>query len=197
MNPAKCAGLPRADEMTDLQPKPIDDHGPTVTAEDLFRQLQALGIATETIHHPAVFTVDEAKALRGNLAGCHTKNLFLRDKKGAMWLVVCREAQAVDLKALAQKLGSGRLSFGSPERMRKYLGVSPGAVTPFAVMNDNAGHVRVALDRAMLDQEPWNFHPLTNDMTTSIGASDMLRFLEAVNHSPEFLSFEQSDPEPL
>lgn len=176
--------------MRDSDSKRLDAPNPPVTPEDLFRQLQDLGIDTATTHHPAVFTVDEAKAVRGPLAGCHTKNLFLRDKKGAMWLVVCREDRAVDLKALAQKLGSGRLSFGSPERLMKYLGVSPGAVTPFAVMNDAAGHVQVALDRAMLDREPWNFHPLTNDMTTSIGASDMLRFLEAVDHSPILLSFD-------
>ena len=176
--------------MNNSESKRTEDNGPPFTPEDLFQRLRDLGIETETARHPAVFTVDEAKALRGDLPGCHTKNLFLRDKKGAMWLVVCREDRAVDLKALAQKLGSGRLSFGSPERLMKYLGVSPGAVTPFAVMNDKAGHVRVALDRGMLDQEPWNFHPLTNDMTTSIGASDMLRFLEAVNHSPEYLSFD-------
>ena len=176
--------------MNDSESKRTDRTPPPLTPDELFRQLRDLGIETETARHPAVFTVDEAKALRGNLAGCHTKNLFLRDKKGAMWLVVCREDRAVDLKALAQKLGSGRLSFGSPERLMKYLGVSPGAVTPFAVMNDKAGHVQVALDRGMLDQEPWNFHPLTNDMTTSIGAGGMLRFLEAVNHSPQFLSFD-------
>lgn len=167
-----------------------EDSRPPFTPEDLFQQLRDLGIEAKTARHPAVFTVDEAKALRGDLPGCHTKNLFLRDKKGTMWLVVCREDRAVDLKVLAQKLGSGRLSFGSPERLMKYLGVSPGAVTPFAVMNDKAGHVQVALDRGMLDQEPWNFHPLTNEMTTSIGASDMLHFLEAVNHSPEYLSFD-------
>ena len=178
------------DTMKDSESKRADEDRPPFTPEDLFRQLQDLGIETETARHPAVFTVDEAKALRGDLAGCHTKNLFLRDKKGAMWLVVCREDRNIDLKTLAQKLGSGRLSFGSPERLMKYLGVGPGAVTPFAVLNDKAGHVRVALDRALLDQEPWNFHPLTNEMTTSIGASDMLRFLEAMNRSPTFLSFE-------
>ena len=107
-----------------------------------------------------------------------------------MWLVVCREDRGIDLKALAQILGSGRLSFGSPERLMKYLGVSPGAVTPFAVINDKQGQVRLGLDRVMLNEEPWNFHPLSNDMTTSIAASDMLRFLEAENHPPKLLDFE-------
>jgi Ala-tRNA(Pro) deacylase len=176
--------------MTDSDTGHLADSSAPATPEDLFQRLQELGIETDTVSHPAVFTVEEAKALRGELTGCHTKNLFLRDKKGAMWLVVCREDRTVDLKMLAQLLGSGRLSFGSPERLMKHLGVIPGAVTPFAVMNDRDGQVTVALDRGMLDQGPWNFHPLANDMTTSIGASDMLRFLEAVNHPPQLLDFE-------
>jgi Ala-tRNA(Pro) deacylase len=176
--------------MTNPDTSHLADGGAPATPEDLFQRLEELGIETDTVHHPAVFTVEEAKALRGELTGCHTKNLFLRDKKGAMWLLVCREDRRVDLKTLAQKLGSARLSFGSPERLMKYLGVIPGAVTPFAVVNDRGGHVVVALDRGMLDQGPWNFHPLANDMTTSIGASDMLRFLEAVDHPPMLLDFE-------
>lgn len=158
--------------------------------DELFARLGDLGITVETVQHPPVYTVDQAKALRGPLVGCHTKNLFLRDKKGAMWLVVCREDRLVDLKALALMLGSGRLSLGSPDRLMKYLGVSPGAVTPFAVINDKGGHVQVGLDRAILNDEPWNFHPLTNDMTTSISADDMLRFLEAQNHPPQLLDFD-------
>jgi Ala-tRNA(Pro) deacylase len=176
--------------MTDSDTGHNADGSAPATPEDLFQRLEELGIETDTVHHPAVFTVEEAKALRGQLAGCHTKNLFLRDKKGAMWLIVCREDRTVDLKTLAQKLGSARLSFGSPERLMKHLGVIPGAVTPFAVMNDGDGQVQVALDRAMLNQGPWNFHPLANDKTTSISASDMLRFLKAVNHPPMLLDFE-------
>jgi Ala-tRNA(Pro) deacylase len=107
-----------------------------------------------------------------------------------MWLVVCREDRVIDLKTLAQMLGSARLSFGSPERLMKHLGVIPGAVSPFAVINDKEGQVQVGLDRVMLNEEPWNFHPLSNHMTTSISASDMLRFLEAEDHSPKLLDFE-------
>ena len=175
--------------MTDSDEGRLVDGSIPASPEDLFERLYTLGITTETVRHPPVFTVDQAKALRGSLAGCHTKNLFLRDKKGAMWLVVCREDRAVDLKALAAMLCSGRLSFGSPERLMRYLGVSPGAVTPFAVLNDKAGQVQVALDRGIMGDEPWNFHPLANDMTTSIGADDMLRFLQAVNHPPQLLDF--------
>lgn len=168
----------------------LHDGSVPASPAELFTRLNDLKITVETLQHQPVYTVDEAKAARGGLAGCHTKNLFLRDKKGAMWLVVCREDRTVDLKTLAQKLGSGRLSFGSQERLMKYLGISPGAVTPFALINDKHNNVKVALDRGMLNQEPWNFHPLTNDMTTSIGASDMLAFLESVGHPPTLLSFD-------
>lgn len=157
--------------------------------EDLYRTLDALGVQYRTVQHPPVFTVEEAKALRGEIAGCHTKNLFLRNKKGAMWLVVCVEDRSVDLKDLAHRLDAGRLSFGSAERLMKHLGVIPGAVTPFAVINDKAGAVRVALDRAILEREPLNFHPLDNAATTSIGVEAFLRFLEAERHAPTLIDF--------
>jgi len=153
-------------------------------------RLDELGIGTRTIHHPPVFTVEESKALRGELPGCHTKNLFVRDKKGVMWLVVCREDRKVDLAALAGQLGTGRLSFGSADRLMRYLGVIPGAVTPFAALNDHSGAVAVAIDRGMLNEAPWNFHPLDNAMTTSIEPADMVRFLEAENHAPRFIDVE-------
>jgi Ala-tRNA(Pro) deacylase len=157
--------------------------------EDLFRRLAELDIEVRTVTHPPVFTVEESKALRGTIAGCHTKNLFLRNKKGAMWLVVCLENRRVDLKDLATRLGAGRLSFGSPDRLMQYLGVIPGAVTPFALINDKGRQVRVTIDREVFDNEPLNFHPLDNGMTTSIGAAGLRRFLEAEGHSPELLDF--------
>ncbi len=165
----------------------LADGSAPATPEDLFDRLQSLGIEAHTVKHPPVFTVEEAKALRGEIAGCHTKNLFLRNKKGAMWLVVCLEDRQVDLKQLAERLGSGRLSFGSAERLMKYLGVIPGAVTPFGIINDKGGAVRVALDREMLAAGPLNFHPLDNAMTTSIGTEDMLRFFEAERHPAELI----------
>ena len=168
----------------------LDDGSTPADPASLERRLDELGIRTRTIHHPPVFTVEESKALRGEVTGCHTKNLFVRDKKGVMWLVVCREDRKVDLAALAGRLGVGRLSFGSADRLMRYLGVIPGAVTPFAVMNDHAGAVGVAIDRGMLDEAPWNFHPLDNAMTTSIEPADMIRFLEAEHHAPRFIDFE-------
>ena len=106
-----------------------------------------------------------------------------------MWLVVTLEDRTIDLKDLGDRLGAGRLSFGSADRLMRYLGVIPGAVTPFATINDHAGVVHVALDRAMMEMEPLNFHPLDNTKTTAISADGLRRFLEATGHTPELLEF--------
>ena len=157
----------------------------TPTSPDqLFAHLEGLGIRTRTVQHPPVFTVDEAKALRGDLPGAHIKNLFLRNKKGEMWLVVAEESRPIDLKALGERLGAGRLSFGSAERLMTHLGVAPGAVTPFALINDRSGQVKVAIDKTVLEQDPVNCHPLTNDRTTAIAPRDLLVFLERSGHKP-------------
>ena len=140
-----------------------------VSPDELFAYLDSLGIAHKTVSHPPVFTVEEARALRGQVAGGHTKNLFLRDKKGALFLVVALEDAAIELKSLHRLLGaSGRFSFGSAELLRETLGVEPGAVTPFAAINDTAGRVSVILDAAMMAHDVLNFHPLVNSKTTTI-----------------------------
>jgi Ala-tRNA(Pro) deacylase len=157
------------------------------TPADLFARLDALGIRTHTVQHPAVFTVEEAKSLRGELPGGHIKNLFLRNKKGEMWLVVAEEDRAVDLKTLAERLGAGRLSFGSPERLMAHLGVVPGAVTPFALINDHGKQVSVVIDKELLKQNPVHCHPLTNDMTTAIAPADLLAFIRVCGHQPQIL----------
>ncbi len=119
--------------------------------DDLFAYLDSLGIAHQTVTHPAVFTVEEGRELRGAIAGGHTKNLFLRDKKGVPYLVVAEEDAAIELRALHRLLGAtGRFSFGSAELMRELLGVEPGSVTPFAAINDTAHRVTVVLDAAMM-----------------------------------------------
>jgi Ala-tRNA(Pro) deacylase len=157
------------------------------TPDDLFLFLHDLGISVTTLTHDPVFTVDQARQIRGDLPGGHSKNLFLRTKKGAMWLVVSREDRQIDLKEVAVRLGSDRLSFGSPERLMRALGVIPGAVTPFAVINDTEGAVQVVLDRGLLKLDPLNFHPLDNTMTTAISASNLLRFLDATGHQPTMI----------
>ncbi len=153
--------------------------------DDLFAYLDSLGIAHKTVTHPAVFTVDEGRELRGAIPGGHTKNLFLRDKRGTAFLVVALENAAIELKSLHRLLGaSGRFSFGSAELMRELLGVEPGSVTPFAAINDTTGRVTVVLDAAMMAHEVLNFHPLVNTGTTTISRAGLLEFLEATGHSP-------------
>jgi Ala-tRNA(Pro) deacylase len=159
--------------------------------ETLLARLDTLGIAAHTVTHPPVFTVEQAKALRGELPGHHIKNLFLRNKKKAMWLVVCLEDRQIDLKALAAALDAGRFSFGSAERLMTYLGVEAGSVTPFAAINDTDGQVSVVLDTAVLAGGPVNCHPLVNHMTTAIAPADLVRFLESTGHDPHLLDMGQ------
>jgi Ala-tRNA(Pro) deacylase len=160
------------------------------TPEQLLARLAALGIHSTTVRHAPVFTVEEAKALRGELPGTHIKNLFLRSKKGEMVLVTCLEDRRVDLKSLAERLGTGRFSFGNAERLMTYLGVTPGSVTPFAVINDRDRAVRVVLDKAILAGGPIHCHPLVNDMATAIAPDGLLCFLEAEGHSPRIIDLD-------
>ncbi len=148
----------------------------------LFTRLEALGIASETVEHAPVFTVEEAQRLRGEIPGGHCKSLFLKDKKGGLWLVVADEARAVDLKALAKQLGAPRFSFGKPDLLREVLGIEPGSVTPFALINDPGHRVTVVLDKAMLKQERLNYHPLANTATTTIASADLRAFIAACGH---------------
>jgi Ala-tRNA(Pro) deacylase len=157
--------------------------------QQLFARLDQLGIAHRTVEHPPVFTVEEAKALRGNLPGHHIKNLFLRNKKEEMWLVVALEDRAIDLKRLGDALGAGRLSFGSADRLKRYLGVEPGSVTPLSLVNDEARAVQLVLDRGVADGGPVNAHPLVNTMTTALAPADLLRFFDDTGHTPRWLDF--------
>jgi Ala-tRNA(Pro) deacylase len=150
----------------------------------LFALLDQLGIAHRSVAHPPLFTVEQSRTLRGQIPGGHTKNLFLRDKRG-FYLVVALEDATIDLKALSRRLGAtGRFSFGSAEAMREILGVEPGTVTPFAVINDHDGRVRVVLDSEMLTHEVLNYHPLVNTMTTSISSEGLVAFLKSTGHDP-------------
>jgi Ala-tRNA(Pro) deacylase len=150
----------------------------------LYARLRTLGIGWTTYAHAPVFTVEEAAALYDSQPGIHTKNLFLKDKKDGLWLVVMRDALRVDLNALSRALGAPRFSFGAAELLIATLGIEPGSVTPFAVMNDTGGKVRLVLDAGMLAPGPLNFHPLRNDRTTAITADDLLTFVRATGHEP-------------
>ncbi len=155
------------------------------TPDELFAALDALSIPHKTVKHPPVFTVEQAASLRGEVPGGHTKNLFLRDKKNALYLVVAEEDAAIDLKGLHRLLGaSGRFSFGSADLLLEVWGVTPGSVTPFGAINDTQGRVTVVLDAPMMEHETLNYHPLVNTMTTSIARDDLVKFLDSTGHMP-------------
>lgn len=161
--------------------------------EDLLAYLDSLGIATKTVIHEPLFTVEQSRSLHEELDGAHTKNLFLIDKKGRLFLLVAEKDSEIDLKHLHRKIGaSGRLSFGKPERLRDTLGVEPGSVTPFGAINDRDNRVEVLIDAALAAHDRINCHPLVNTRTTQIATADLLRFLRKTGHEPRVVSV--SDP---
>ncbi|MDK9697604.1 MAG: prolyl-tRNA synthetase associated domain-containing protein [Siculibacillus sp.] len=156
-----------------------------LTRADLLARFADLGIETTTHDHPAVFTVAESRAIKHAIAGGHSKNLLLKDKKGRVFLVTAEADAAIDLKAISEKIGaSGRVTFGKPELLMDLLGVIPGAVTPFGVANDVERVVTMVIDAPMMEHEILNFHPLENTATTSIRREDLVRFLTETGHPP-------------
>ena len=150
--------------------------------DELLARLASLGITVERHDHPPLRTVEESRRLRGDLPGAHCKNLFLRDKKKQSWLAVTLEDREVDLVRLQRLIGSARLSFGRPERLKEVLGIEPGAVSPFAIVNDPERRVTVVLDLAMTRLPLLNFHPLVNTQTLTIATEDLRRFLVDCGH---------------
>ena len=157
------------------------------TRADLFTMFAALGIETRTHEHPAVFTVAESLDIEKTMPGGHTKNLFLKDKKHRMFLVTALHNTVIDLKTLHKTLDCDRLSFGKAELLEEVLGVKPGSVTPFSLINDKAGRVTVVLEAEMMAQPLLNYHPLENTATTAIAQGDLLRFIRATGHEPRTL----------
>lgn len=162
--------------------------------EDLFAFLDELGIETTTVTHPPLHTVEESRALRGDLPGAHIKNLFLKDKKGCLFLLTCLEDRTVDMKSLHKSLGSARLSFGKPDLLWEILGVLPGAVTPFTLMNDRAEEKKVtfALDTALQESDVIHAHPLHNEATTAISSDGLQKFITACGHVAVMVDFDAS-----
>jgi Ala-tRNA(Pro) deacylase len=161
---------------------------PAKGARELFEFLDGLGIAHKTLQHEPVFTVAESVALRDAIAGSHTKNLFLKDKKDQYFLLTVEENATVDLKTVHQLVGgASKFSFGRPEKLMEYLGVIPGAVTAFGVLNDVDRNVTIVLDADLMKNDIINCHPLSNDATTSIGRDDLIRFVEATGHTATVL----------
>lgn len=158
------------------------------TPAELFEFLDSLGIAHSTKYHPPVFTVAESAALRDEIPGGHTKNLFLKDKKDQYFLLTVDEHATVDLKTVHQIVGgASKFSFGKPEKLMEYLGVIPGAVTAFGIINDVGRNVTIVLDADLMKNAIVNCHPLSNDATTSIASSDLIRFVEATGHTAHVL----------
>lgn len=158
--------------------------------QPLFAFLDAIGAAHATTWHDAVFRVGEGDAVKATIPGAHTKNLFLKDAKGQLWLVSAKDDAAIDLKRLPAAIGSAKLSFGSAELMVEALGVTPGSVTALALVNDRARRVRFVLDRTLAEAGAVNFHPLTNTGTTTLAQADFRRFLAALEVAPLIVDFE-------
>ena len=153
--------------------------------EDLLAYLVGLGVASETVEHPPLHTVEESQSLRGQIPGGHSKNLFVKDKKSRLFLLTLGEETQIDLKRVHEKIGaSGRVSFGSGELLEEVWGVKPGAVTPFGAINDKAGRVTVVLDEELMSHARVNFHPLVNTRTTGVSPAGLLKFLRATGHEP-------------
>jgi Ala-tRNA(Pro) deacylase len=164
-----------------------------VTSDELLAFLAKEGFRTTTIEHPPVFTVGEAQSLRGEISGGHTKNLFLKDRKGGLFLLVALEDARIDLKSVHTLIGAtSKVSFGSADLLVGVWGVEPGSVTPFGAINDPACRVKVVLEAEMMSHERLNFHPLINTRTTNISSDDLLRFLRATGHDPLVTGFAAS-----
>ena len=163
---------------------------PIPEAEPLFALLDQLGVEHSTLEHPAVFHVGEGDEIKAGLPGGHTKNLFLKDAKDQLWLISALQHARIDLKALPPVIGSAKLSFGKPELMRATLGVTPGSVTAFGLINDVDHRVRFVLDARLAAADPVNFHPLVNTATTAVSQAGFRNFLAAVGVTPTIVDFE-------
>lgn len=164
-------------------------HRPAPSPELVFAALEARNIAHKTTTHRPVFTVDDGADLKRAIPGAHTKNLFLKDKKGRLLLLSALAETNINLNALSKTLGAARFSFGSAELLFERLGVTPGSVTIFAALNDPEANVALALDQALLAHDQVNFHPLRNDQTTTIAAADLLAFLKSLGRAPAQIAF--------
>ncbi len=180
--------------MTDAAQTYETEEMPT-SPESLMAHLKALGIEFSLHHHKAVFTVAEADAVDRDIEGTHCRNLFLRDKKKNNFLVVLQNATQVDIKKLQPLIGADKLSFGSADRLWEYLGVRPGSVCPYAIINDTQKQVKIILDQSMMETQRVNYHPLINTMTIGCAPSDLVKFIQSTGHTPHVVDLSAAAPD--
>lgn len=178
----------RTGEAENLPPLPVP-------AAALLATLADLGVAYNLYHHKPVFTVAESLDIERDIPGAHCRNLFVRDKKETMFLVVARNETMIDLKKLSTLLGCGRLSFGSAERLWQYLGVRPGSVCPFSIINDKDKAVTIVLDKTMMQNDIVNYHPMENHMTVGLSPDDLVKFIKQAGHEPVILDLAPAAPD--
>lgn len=162
--------------------------------DDLMARLEALDIPYTLHHHKAVFTVAESDEVDAQIPGTHCRNLFLRDDKKNFFLVVLQNATQVDLKKLPVLIDSKKLSFGASDKLWEHLGVRPGSVCPYSIINDTAGMVKICLDKSMMETDIVNFHPLLNTMTIGVKPADLTRFIENCGHTAHIIDFTVAAP---
>ena len=167
-----------------------DPRPPAFDRDRLLAWLAGNGIAARTVEHPAVFRVDEGLDIKADLPGAHTKNLFLKDKKGRLWLISARQDTVIDLKRAPAVIGSDRLSFGNEALLHETLGVRPGSVTALGLINDADRRVSFVLDRRLAEADIVNFHPLTNTATTGLERDAFRRFLALLERPLVVVDFE-------
>ncbi len=163
--------------------------------EDLMRQLDEMNVEYTLHHHEAVYTVEESRKIDAGISGTHCRNLFLRDKKKKNFLVVLQNATEIDIKKLPSLIGSDRLSFGSADRLWQYLGVRPGSVCPFSIMNDTEAQVKIFLDKSMMETDIVNYHPLLNTMTIGLKPADLIKFIESTGHEAHIIDLTNAKPD--
>lgn len=181
--------------MTDAAQMTEDSAPLPTTPDELMAALTRLGIEFSLHHHRAVFTVAEAETVEHDIPGTRCRNLFLRDKKKNNFLVVLRNETEVDLKKLQPLIGADKLSFGSAERLWEYLGVRPGSVCPYAIINDKTQQVKIILDQSMMRTARVNYHPLLNTMTIGTAPADLIKFIESTGHAPYIVDLAAAAPD--
>jgi Ala-tRNA(Pro) deacylase len=181
--------------MNQLAMSQNDSQDLPTSSDDLMAGLKKLGIDFTLYHHEAVFTVAESNKVDAGIEGTHCRNLFLRDKKKKNFLLVLQNATDVDIKKLPEIIGSDRLSFGSADRLWEYLGVRPGSVCPFSIINDTNHQVKILLDKSMMETEIVNYHPLINTRTVGLKPADLIKFIESTGHEAHIVDLSPAKPE--